>query len=110
MRPPLRVDLVNRVEQDDVLHVGERREARRHERDAVPPPALRERKGDAVGFVAFCDQELGGDEIVEQLVTDALISSPPVVSYRCSSWCTMLSDLVSALDPVPDLRPLSLAS
>src|SRR5579859_3719426 len=35
MRPSLRVDLVNRVEQDDVLHVGERRESRRHKGGAL---------------------------------------------------------------------------
>src|SRR5436305_13634734 len=35
MRPSLGVDLVNRVEQDDVLHVGEHREARGYERAAL---------------------------------------------------------------------------
>src|SRR5438874_12767981 len=68
MRPSSRVDLVNRVEQDDVLHVGERREVRGNERDALAFDLRR--KSVAAGAVGagVLDDQLGAGEILEQLL------------------------------------------
>src|SRR3954447_10736645 len=68
MRPSLGVDLMNRVEQDDVLHVGERREARGYERDALA--RILRGKASAAGAVAIdvLDDQLGTGEILDQLL------------------------------------------
>src|SRR5581483_11249530 len=67
MRPSPRVDLVNRVEQDDVLHVGERGEAGRHEGDALAY-VLRGSQSGAAAAVSVGHHEFGGDELVEELL------------------------------------------